>query len=76
MKLIVSSDGIKVINAERVKEFWIDISQPVGYHVYADEIEISHHNTIEGARKNLKSLTESLTCVLSSDIVLHLEDME
>lgn len=74
MKLIISSDGLHVINAEKVRNFWIDISQVEGYPVCADGLTLAYYTKIEDARKTLKSITDSLTCAISGDIVLHLED--
>lgn len=75
MKLIVSSNGRNIVNADNVKGLCIveDYKDEM-YVVFADDYEMSFHKTLDGAKKQLKALSESLTCALSGDIVLQLED--
>ena len=60
MKLIVSSDKLKVINADLVKKFWIDISQEYGYAIYADETSISYHHSLNDAKEKLDQLINTI----------------
>lgn len=79
MKLIVSSDGETVVNADRVSLLYISdhaykyTSLPTEYRIYADGTMLAKYNSVDEAKKTLKSITTSLTSSLS-DVILYLED--
>lgn len=60
MNLIVSSDKLKVVNADLVKRLWIDISQEYGYAIYADETPISYHLSFSDAKEKLNNIINTV----------------
>lgn len=72
MKLVVSSDGLFVCNAVKIKIFSIG-KTATDYYIFADETIIAKYKTEEDAKKSLNSIVVSLTSSVS-DVVLRMED--
>lgn len=60
MKIIISADGLTVINFKQVHTISIDISQSYGYSVRVDGKDISYHKKIEKARDQLRDILSAM----------------
>lgn len=72
MKIIVSSDRVRLINFEMTQA--IDITGSEVYTIWADTTRISMHKQLESAKKQLQEIVSIMTA--DGPVVYQAEDTE